>query len=119
MTYDRRSNLLLRRLAVRSRRLHILQHWAATASSRCQHGKRNGRNHEYNGTPGRRLGQHGGCATRTKSGLATHSTESGSDIAALSALQQDNNDQEQTNDDVNDNEQGVENHTKLVLGTFP
>src|SRR6185437_3171935 len=99
-----RRNLLLRRLAIRGWGLHILQHRSSTASARRQHGKRDGGQHKDNRAPGGSFGQHRRGASRSKSGLTAHSAKGGSNIAALSALQQHHNDQEQANDDVNDDE---------------
>jgi hypothetical protein len=61
--------------------------------------------HENNCGPGRRLGEHSGSGAGSKGGLAAHATEGSSDIATLAALQQHNDDEEGTDNDVDSGDQ--------------
>ena len=67
--------------------------------------KRDRGNHEDNGRPGRRLGQRGGGARRAEGGLASHAAKCRRNVAALAALQQHDNDQEEANDNVDNGDQ--------------
>ncbi len=69
--------------------------------------------HEDDGRPRGGLGEHRRGRAASESGLAAHSAESGSNIAALAALQQHDDDEEGTDDDVNDGDQ--RNHVALNL----
>src|SRR5262249_34510883 len=73
------------------------------------------RSHDENdGRPRCSLGQNGSCATRTKSCLAALTAKSSSNVAALSALQQDHSNQEETNNNVNNRDEN--NHVVLWCG---
>lgn len=61
--------------------------------------------HEKHCGPGRCFRKRGRRATRAKGSLAAHAPESGSNVATLTALQQDDNDQEQTDNDVDDGDE--------------
>jgi hypothetical protein len=63
--------------------------------------ERNRRYHKNDGRPSGCAGQRGCGAAGTERRLATLASESGSDIAALAALQQDDDDKEKANNDVN------------------
>ena len=51
------------------------------------------------------LGKYGGCAARAKCRLAAHAAERSGNVAALAALQQHDNDEKQTDNDVNGSDQ--------------
>jgi len=59
------------------------------------------RNHEGDSGPRSRAGEGTGRAARTESGLTALPAESRGDVAALSALQQNHNDDEEANQNVN------------------
>jgi hypothetical protein len=61
--------------------------------------------HKDNRRPGGRFAENRGRSARTERRLTPHAAERSRDIGALTALQQHNNNQEQTNDDVNDGDQ--------------
>jgi hypothetical protein len=79
--------------------------------ARGEHRKRDGRDHEHDGCPGSGLRQHGCGGTSSESSLAAHASEGGGNVSTLPALQQHNDDQEQTNNNVNDSNQ--DNHVIL------
>src|ERR1700675_1781965 len=89
----------LRRLALRRRWIHLLQHGAGLSLA-CHDGEQDGSEHEDDGSAGGGPGQYGGRAPRPEGGLAAAAAEGGSDVRALAALQQHHDDQEHTNDDV-------------------
>ena len=65
-------------------------------------GKRDRGQHKKNGRDGGGFGERGGCAARTKGGLAALSAKRRRDVPGLTALQQDNNNQKQTYQYVDD-----------------
>src|SRR5215471_12732141 len=74
----------------------------------CEKSERNGRHHKNNGAPGRHLGKQGGGSAGAKCRLAACATKSGSNIGALTVLQQHNNDQDHAYEDVKRSEKNNE-----------
>src|SRR5205807_7367447 len=75
-------------------------------------GEGHGRQHEENGRNRSRFGESRGRAARAKRGLTALPAEGCRDVSGLAALQQNDDDQKQTNDDVDDgnknDEHGIE-----------
>ncbi len=71
-------------------------------------GERDRRQHEENGRNRGRPGERRGGTPRAERGLAALSAEGRRNVPGLAALQQNNDDQKQTNNDVDDGDQ--DNH---------
>ena len=111
----RRRRRLLRRsggLRFRLVRLHTRKHRTGTGLAGGIDGKNDGRDHEDHGRPGSRLGKSGCGAAGAECGLAPLSTESGSEITALAALQQHDGNQKQGNRYVNNRDKNCHPHAQ-------
>lgn len=82
-------------------------------------GQRDRGNHEGNRRPGGCSGERTGRSPWSESGLAALPAKRGGDIAGIAALQQDNDDDEETNQDVNCNDQTVNHNLIQPCGRFP
>jgi hypothetical protein len=69
------------------------------------HRQRDRRNHKGYRRPCGRFGERTGCPARTEGRLTALSSESSGNVAALTALQQNHNDNEEANQDVDDGNQ--------------
>ena len=101
-----------RRLRLRLCGLDPRQHGCRSGSSRCKYREDDRGKHENDRRPG-------GCARKNRSGaarseccLATLSAKSRGQVAALSALQQHNGNQEEANNDVNDGDENGYPHAQ-------
>ena len=96
--------------------LHTLEYRGWAASPRCIDRQRDGSDHERHRGPRRSLGKRAGRPARTERRLAALPAESRGNIAALSALQQNNHNNEETDQDVDGSDQI--NHRFGIFLTF-
>ena len=82
-------------------RLQTLKHRTGSTALADIHRQCDGGDHKRDSGPCSRPGKGTGRAARTESRLAALSAESGGDVAALPALQQNDNDDEEANQNVN------------------
>ena len=100
------------RLGLNGLRFESLKHRTGAAPLTGIHRQRNGGNHESDSGPCSRPGKGTGRAARTESRLAALSAESCGDVAAFSALQQNDDDDEEANQNVKRNDQAI-NHVRM------
>lgn len=67
--------------------------------------ERDGGDHEDDGSPGGKAGEHVSGPAWTKGGLRSLTAEGAGKIGALTLLQKDNRDEEKRDDDVNDGQE--------------
>lgn len=103
------------RLRFGGRRFLALEHRLGSALLDGVNGERYRRQHEENGRNSRGSGQRCGRATRAERGLAPLTAEGRRDVSGLSALQQNNDDQKQTNHHVDD---GDKDHEHGIEGPY-
>ena len=105
-----------RRLRLRLRRFHSRKYGRGPGSPRRKNRKRDRRDHENDRGPSRRPGKNRSRAPRTKRRLAALAAESCSQVAALSALQQNDRDQKEADDNVNGCDQICDPHEQNSNG---
>src|ERR1039458_6019242 len=93
---------LLRRGGLRFDRLRldVSQNGGRSAAPGCVHRQRDGSDHERHSRPGGSFGKRAGRAARSERRLAALTAESRGNVAALAALQQNHNDDEEADQDV-------------------
>ena len=67
--------------------------------------ERDGGDHEDDGSPGGKAGEHVGGSAGTEGGLRSLTTKGAGEIGALPLLQEDNRDEDERDDDVNDGQE--------------
>ena len=105
-----------RRLRFRWLGLHTLEYRARTTSPRGVDRQCDGSDHKSHGRPRRGLGKRAGCAARTKRRLTALTAECRGNVAALPALEQNNDNNEEANQDVDGGDQI--NHRFRIFLTF-
>src|ERR1700675_946145 len=103
-------------LRLRLRRFHSRKYGRGPGSPRRKNRKRDRRDHENDRGPSRRPGKNRSRAPRTKRCLAALTAESCSQVAALSALQQNDRDQKEADDNVNGCDQICDPHEQNSNG---
>src|SRR6202140_2882911 len=103
-------------LRLRLRRFHSRKYGRGPGSPRRKNRKRDRRDHENDRGPSRRPGKNRSRAPRTKRCLAALAAESCSQVAALSALQQNDRDQKEADDNVNGCDQICDPHEQNSNG---
>src|SRR5258708_36495026 len=101
---------------LRLRLFHSRKYGRGPGSPRRKNRKRDRRDHENDRGPSRRPGKNRSRAPRTKRCLAALTAESCSQVAALSALQQNDRDQKEADDNVNGCDQICDPHEQNSNG---